>query len=456
MAAAKSPHRTANFVQALTYTLIFTAILVTINFLANRYNKSLDSTQNKRYSLSEQSAKIARDLKEKMTITYWDRASEFERARGLMDRYKNLSPNLDVQYEDVDRKRTAAIAAGVSSYGTIIVQVGNKKEIAKTLTEEDVTNAMVRALKGGDRAVCFTLGSGEASTDDTNAQGYSNVKALTEKNNYKTQTLKMVEKAEIPLSCTVVVAGGPKRNYIQPIVDALKMFVENGGRAMFLLDPPLKFGSEIDDNAALVGVLDGWGVKLHSDLVLDESGVGQLFGLGPEAPLVTSYESHPIVNPLKEVPTLFPITRSLEVKDAGKSKVSKLFATTDQSVATRNLASASINMKSATEKGPFPLAAAGEYDTGTPEKGKGRFVVVGTSRWIANGYLPFNGNRDLYMNMINWLTSDEDLISIRPKEPEDRPLNMNARQVSMLFYSSVLGIPLLVVIAGVGVWWRRR
>jgi ABC-type uncharacterized transport system involved in gliding motility auxiliary subunit len=60
------------------------------------------------------------------------------------------------------------------------------------------------------------------------------------------------------------------------------------------------------------------------------------------------------------------------------------------------------------------------------------------------------------MNMLNWLSSDEDLISIRPKDPEDRRLNMNARQASMLFYESVVLLPLAIIIVGVGVWWKRR
>ncbi len=75
---------------------------------------------------------------------------------------------------------------------------------------------------------------------------------------------------------------------------------------------------------------------------------------------------------------------------------------------------------------------------------------------MANYILPFNGNRDLVMNMMNWLSSDEDLISIRPKEPEDRRLSLNRRQMSTVFYTSVVGLPLMVVLAGIGVWWRRR
>ena len=456
MASQKS-HRAANFAQAATYTLIVIAILVVLNFLANRYSKSFDATSNKKYTLSDQSAKIAKNLKEDITITYWDRGAEsFSNAQGLFDRYKGLSPKINVVYQDVDKKRTEAVAAGVKSpLPNIFVTVGNKSEQAKSLTEEEVTGAMVRALKGGDRTVCFTSGFGEASTTEAQAgEGFGNAKDLTEKNNYKTKVVPMIPKPDIPMDCTILVVAGPKRDYLQPAVDAIKGYVENGGRALILLDPPLKFRSEIDDNAALIAVLDSWGVKMDKDLVLDLSGVGQLFGLGPEFPIVTKYGDHAIVSVMKELPTGFPIARSLQVAKGDKTMVSALFSTTDDAVATEDLKNPQVNVKTA-KPGARVLAAAGTYTTGK-EGAEGRFVVVGTSRWIGNGFLAFNGNRDLYMNMLNWLSSDSDLISIRPKDPEDRRLNMNPRQATMLFYGSVVLIPLAIIMAGVGVWWKRR
>jgi ABC-type uncharacterized transport system involved in gliding motility auxiliary subunit len=454
MATTKT-HRAANFAQAAVYTLIVIAILGVLNFLAQRYNKSFDSTANKKYTLSDQTAKVVKGVQGDLTITYWDRPNGFPNAEDLFNRYKGLSPKVTVEYQDVDKKRTEAIAAGVKTVPTILVNVGNKTETAKSLTEEEVTGAMVRALKGGDRAVCFTSGFGEAATTDaTGSDGFGNAKDLTEKNNYKTKVVPLIPKPEIPTDCTILVVAGPKRNYLQPAVDAIKSYVENGGRALILLDPPLKFKSEIDENPGLVAVLDSWGVKMHNDLVLDLSGVGQLFNLGPEFPIVTKYGDHAIVREMKELPTGFPITRSLEVTKGDKTMVSPLFSTTDDAVATEDLKNPRVDVKSA-KPGARVLAAAGTYTTGK-ENGNGRFVVVGTSRWISNGFLAFNGNRDLYMNMLNWLSSDEDLISIRPKDPEDRRLNMNPRQAAMLFWGSVVMIPLAIIFAGVGVWWRRR
>jgi hypothetical protein len=180
-----------------------------------------------------------------------------------------------------------------------------------------------------------------------------------------------------------------------------------------------------------------------------------LYNAGPQLPIVTSYTSQAIVREMKDVWTIFPLARSLEIKNGDKTTVEKLFETTDDSIATTDLSSGEIRPSKSDKKGPFALGAAGVYKTGK-ETGNGRFVVVGSSGFPANFVFAFNGNRDLFLNMLSWLSSDEDLISIRPKEPTDNPINMNARQVNLMFYSSVFGLPLLIVAFGAGVWWKRR
>ncbi len=136
--------------------------------------------------------------------------------------------------------------------------------------------------------------------------------------------------------------------------------------------------------------------------------------------------------------------------------MSKLFGTSANSYATTNLASAEIRIDpSKDKKGPFTLAAAGTYNTGKPNN-QGRFIVVGDSRWASNSFLRFNGNLDLALNMMNWLSSDEDLISIRPKEQEDRRINLTRAQFLMVRSVSQFLLPLIVIIGGVMVWAKRR
>jgi ABC-type uncharacterized transport system involved in gliding motility auxiliary subunit len=439
------------------YIVVVFAIITVANVLANRYNKSWDSTSNKRYSLSEQTAKIVKGLKQDATITYYDQSTRFQTAKDQLEQYANLSPKVKVVYVDVDKKPQLAREAGIKNYGTTIVQIGAKKEEAKSLTEEGITGAFIRDLKNTTRTVCFVTGSGEHQIDDSERSGYSRFKELLGKDDYEAKSISLLQKAEVPTDCTVVVVGGPTGDYQQPEVDALKKYVEDGGRALFMLDPPLKIGrSEIADNDGLSGLLASWGVTLQKDLILDLNPIGQLAGLGPQVALVTTYASQPIVSEMKGTATGFPLVRSMDIKSEGKSSVDKLFSSSDSSLATTKLNSPDIDPNDPkNKKGPLTIAAAGSYNTGK-ENSQGRFVVIGSSAWAANSFLNFNGNRDLALNTMNWLSSDEDLISIRPKPPEDRKVTMTRAQLNVVRITSQFILPLIVIVAGVSVWWRRR
>jgi ABC-type uncharacterized transport system involved in gliding motility auxiliary subunit len=261
---------------------------------------------------------------------------------------------------------------------------------------------------------------------------------------------------EIPKDCTVLIIGGPQLDYPAPDVAAIKAYEEGGGRELIMLDSVMHLGKDEPpaENAELVKLLDDWGVTVNKDLVLDLSGVGSILGLPPEVPMIMSYESHPITQPLTRQPTAFPLVRSLTTKSGGKTSVSKLFGTTEDSVAVTSIGpGGAIDPKKGT-KGPLTLGAAGTYSGATP----GRFIVVGTSLWSQNSMLGSRSlaNRDLLANMVNWLSSDEDLISIRPKAPEDRPLNITARGLTSVFWLSFVIFPLGVVAIGMATWWKRR
>jgi ABC-type uncharacterized transport system involved in gliding motility auxiliary subunit len=444
-------------VYATVYILVVLAGVVVANTLADRYNKSFDSTSNKRYSLSDQTAKIVKGLRQDATITYFDQSTRFREGKDLLDQYANLSRRLRVEYVDPDKNPQLAREAGIRNFGTAVVQVGDKREEAKSMTEEGITGAFIRDLKTNTRTVCFVNGSGEHQVDDRDREGLSGFKDLLAKDNYDSKTIDLLQKAEVSKACTTLIVAGPTRNYEQPEVDAIKGYVEDGGRALLMLDPPLRLGhSEIADNDALTTLLQGWGVSLSKDLILDLNPIGQLAGLGPQVALVTSYSSQPIVNEMKGTATGFPLARSMEIKNTDKTSVQKLFDSSGSSLATSNLSSAAVDVNDPkNKKGPLTIAAAGTYNTGR-ENSQGRFVVVGSSSWAANRFINFNGNNDLALNAVNWLASDEDLISIRPKQREDRRITMTRAQLNLVRVTSQFILPLVVVMAGVGVWWKRR
>ena len=442
---------------ATIYALVVLAAVVIANILANRYNKSFDATSNKRYSLSDQTAKIVKGLKQAATITYFQQSTRFRDGKELLDEYSNLSPKVHVEYVDPDKDPEVAREAGIRNFGTAIVRVGSKQEEAKSMTEEGITGAFIRDLKGNTRTVCFVTGSGEHQIDNGDREGLSHFKEMLAKDNYETKSVDLLQKAEVPSDCTTLVVAGPTRNYEQPEVDAIKRYVEDGGRALLMVDPPLKLGhSEVADNDELTKLFQSWGVTAEKDLILDLNPIGQIAGLGPQVALVTTYSSQPIVSELKGSATGFPLSRSLEIKSTDKTSVEKLFDSSSSSLATSNLSSPAVDVRDPkNKKGPLTMAAAGTYNTGKP-KVEGRFVVVGSSSWAANRFIDFNGNSDLAMNAMNWLSSDEDLISIRPKEPEDRRITMTGAQRNWMILSSQFIFPLLVVVAGISVWWRRR
>ena len=456
------------------YIIVILAVLAGVNFLANRYDKSWDATANKQFSLADQTVKVVKGLKHDVTAYYFGGNDTFQGARDLLDRYSALSPKFHVQYIDPERKPAQAKAVGFRPDAPVLIDSGARKEGAKSLSEEEVTGALIRSLKSGARNVCVLNAAHEHSIDDDGNGGFSFLKQVLERDNYTVKSIELkptttdtskpvavgqapvAANVEIPKDCTVLIVGGPQLDYPAPDVAAIKFYVENGGRALFMLDNVLHIGREEPpaENAELVKVLEGWGVTVNKDLVLDLSGVGSILGLPPEVPMILSYDSHPITQPLTRQPTAFPLSRSLTTKSADKTTVSKLFGTTEDSVAVTSIgAGGAIDPKKGT-KGPLTIGAAGTYSGATP----GRFVVVGTSLWAQNSMLGSRSlaNRDLLANMVNWLSSDEDLISIRPKMPEDRPLNISANSLRSVFWLSFIIFPLGVVAIGMATWWKRR
>src|SRR6185437_7375875 len=205
---------------AVSYILIVIAGVVVANVLADRYNKSYDATANKRFSLSDQTAKIVKGLKQDATITYYNQSTRFRDGKDLLEQYANLSPKVQVKYVDPDKDPQLAREAGIRSLGTAVVQVGDKKEEAKSMTEEGITGAFIRDLKSNARTVCFVTGSGEHQIDDNDREGFSQFKQLLAKDDYETKAIDLLQKPEVPSECTTLVVAGPTRNYVQPEVDA--------------------------------------------------------------------------------------------------------------------------------------------------------------------------------------------------------------------------------------------
>jgi len=435
------------------YTLIVLAILTLANWFVGRHDHSWDLTSNKKYSLAPQTVKMLKDLKQDVTIYVFDRERSFGQRRDLLNMFTTVSHHLAVKYVDVDRQPALAKQYGVRNYGTIVVAEGERHFEAQNDTEEGISNALIRLFKG-QRTACFIAGHGERDLEDSDRIGYSKVKQELEHESYLTKSVTLLQKMEIPSDCTMVIVAGPKNDYLPQEVDTIRKYVTGGGRGMFMLDPGV-------DLPELSKLLAGWNVTVRNDLVIDESPVAQLFGTEPTMPLILKYGSSPIVQPITREASLFPFTRSFEVGKEYKAGVTTdaLCETSDASfgVADFNPKMHQVSYRAGKDyKGPLTVALSGSLSGEVEKKTEGRFIALGTSMLPANAFLGFQANRDLFMNMVNWLSADVDMISIRPKPPESQHLTMNAAQMSRLFWLGVIGLPLLIILAGTLVWWERR
>ncbi|MGA3164659.1 MAG: Gldg family protein [Terriglobia bacterium] len=434
------------------YTLIGIALVVLVNWFVNRHDTRWDMTPNKKYSLSEQTRKLLKELNRDVTIYVFDRRDSFGERRDLLDMYASATHRLSVKYVDPNHEPTLAKEYGVRT-ATTVVAAGDRHMEAQGDTEEGITNALVRVLKG-QRSICFIQGHGERNLDGSDREGYDHFKKQLGNENYQTESVLLMQKMAIPADCTLTVIAGPQNDYLAPEVDVLRKYLAGGGRALLMLDA----GAELPNLAKL---LSEWNVTARNDLVIDMNPVAQIFGTSPAMPLIVKYGASPIVTPLTNRATLFPLSRSFEVAKESKPGVSvdSLCETSADSydVTDFNPKMEKVAFRPGKDmKGPLVVAVAGTIPGEGEKKTAGRFVALGTSLVAANSFLSFQSNRDFVMNSINWLSADEDLISVRPKPPEAQHLTMTEQQMRQVLLLGVFGIPLLIVAAGVMVWWQRR
>ena len=178
------------------------------------------------------------------------------------------------------------------------------------------------------------------------------------------------------------------------------------------------------------------------------------------------------------VAAFFPMGRTVSEADSEPAgwTVTELLQTTEASFSTSNLdiVDGELRRDEANEtEGPINIAVAAEFDVPhappaqdeesediigaeDEEAPQGRVVVIGTARFARNYFIGRGGNLDVFLNMLNWLSSDEDLISIRPKDPETTPMDITESQMRNIFLTLLVGLPLAIVFAGVRMWWLRR
>jgi ABC-type uncharacterized transport system involved in gliding motility auxiliary subunit len=476
----------------LLVIVLVLAILVLLNYFLSRHNYRLDFTEAKLHSLSDQSIQVLKNLKKDVQIKGFFREGNYSRSK-LEDLLKNFSYySKKIKYEFIDPDKNPGLvkAYGITQDGTTILEAGGKENRVTTSTEEDLTNALIKATRESKKLIYFLEGHGEHSIEQTEDIGYSFAKDELLKLGYEAKKLTLALSETFPQDCALLVIPGPQKDLLPNELETIQGYIFKGGRVFFMADPEVTPG--------LVPYLSGLGVKLENDVVVDT--ISRLFGGDYFMPVITEYETHEITRNFRYA-TFFPYARSVEAVDPKPEGIatSLLGKTSPNSWSERQLEQKQVTFDKAKDKqGPISLAlvatveakpeekkaetqeAAGEKaepqkpeelteadeskneeksPEGTPiaePKKEGRIAVFGDSDFASNRYYGLSGNGNFFLNAVNWLTEESDLISIQPRTSSPRTVQFTPSQGKVMFFVSVVILPLIVLILGISVWLRRR
>lgn len=456
--------------------VVFLGILAAVNYLGTRQSKRWDLTANQVYSLSDQTIKILKDLKEPVHVTVFERNDRQDAHKDRLDEFQYQTTRLTTEYVDPDREPTRAASAKIESLPTILFEFKGRTERVSSSAEQDLTNALIKVVTGTTRKVYFTQGHGEKDSASTDRGGYSTAVESMKQDNFAVDQLVLIQQKTIPDDATVVVIAGPTTDFFPPEIDALNAYAARGGKVLVLLDPLMKGPAQ----PLLTQFLADWGIRAGTDVVLDASGMGQMLGTDASVPVAAQYPSHPITEGFRVI-TAYPMSRTMAPIEGGSNAhtAQPLVNTSPQSWSEADLVALAsgkvqveFNADKGDKQGPITLASAvsapatvtppAPSGNGTPanpdaeRKPETRVVAVGDSDFASNMAVGIAGNRDLFLNSLNWLSQQENLIAVRPRQPEDRRLTLTADQQNRIMILVLFIIPGLVFATGVYTWWKRR
>jgi ABC-type uncharacterized transport system involved in gliding motility auxiliary subunit len=456
-------------INSATSVVLMLGILGFVNYLGAQHSKVIDMTTEKTFSLSDQSVKVAREVKEDVHIkAFYPGPGEYVPDRDLLRLFTHENPKISFEFIDPDKDKQIAEQYQVTAYGelqnpmtgqstkfgTLILEMGKKTErIEKQgggLKEEDITNALMKLVKGVQKTIYFTIGHGEKQIDSADQRtGYQLAKNSLEKENYVVKPLNLIQEGKVPADASAVVMAGPTTEPVASELDSLDAYLNGGGSVMLLLDPP--------PAASLKDFLKKWSLDPGDNFVVDASGMGKIFGAGPTIPLVSKYEGHRITQGFN-VMTFFPLARSIMPAKPPVEGivVEPLLRTNEASWGESDMkpGEKQVQFDEKTDiKGPVTI---GEVATKTVGDKKGRLVVIGDSDFAINGYFGALGNGNLLTNAVSFLAQDESFISIKTRDPANRPVTMTESQERSVAWLVELLLPGSVLAIGISVLVRRR
>lgn len=449
--------------QRYSFTVLFLAVIGLLAWLSTQYVHQADWTAGGRNSLSADSVRLLGTLKEPVQITAYARENDALRGqiKEMLARYQRSKSDITLEFVNPDKEPERIRELGVTLDGELRVSYQGRSERVQELSEQAISNALLRTARQGERWISFLAGHGERDPLGQANHDLGNFGADLQRKGLKVQTLNLAQNPQIPDNTSLLVIASPQVALLAGEVELIRAYLDRGGNLLWLTDP--------GENAGLEKLAETFGIEKLPGIIVDAT--TQLFGIqNPDFVLVTEYPAHPVTRELK-IMSLFPRTAALEWNPNETWQGQPILSTLDRAWTETGELSGEIRFDAGGEERAGPLdigfaftrplesAAPAEATTGseTPEAGREqRVIVVGDGDFLSNAYLGNGGNPDLGLNMVNWLSNDDDFIAIRAKAAPDQTLDLSAAAQTAIALGFLILLPLALIGSGLFIWLRRR
>lgn len=448
-------------IQKVIFLLLFFSGIGMLAWLSNHYTQQFDLTSNKRHSLSTASIDLLNTLNKNITIHAYTTDDVTKKAvEKIISRYQKVNDDFKLRllHPDLDIEQVKIDGIVMDKPFAFVVYYNNRKEYIDSLSEHEISNALLRLNRRDNQQIVFITGHGERDIHNVNNFGYSELKQQLITTGFNINTLNLLN-ASIPDNTKLLVIAGPDHDYLSGEITQLQKYITDGGNVFWLADPGSLNG--LKPQATSLGIQLQEGVVVDNNPYLRKT----LNIQSPAVIPVTEYYPHAITKTLR-YNTLFSLARGISPL-TNKTTINNwqteaLFSSFGASWSeTAGLTETmTFNSNDGDTAGPITIGVAlhrqsiNNSDAST--NNSQRVVVIGDSDFLSNSYLGDGANLNLGLNIFNWLMGDDDLISVGAKLSPDTKLELSNTQLMVIAFGFFLIIPIALLIIGFRIWFIRK
>lgn len=450
--------------QSVLFVVLLLAVMGLIAWASTRYSVQMDWTAQGRNTLSEPSRRLLGRLEGPVRITAFATQNSALRTAisDLVSRYQREKPDVSLEFVNPDTAPDRVRQLGIQVDGELLVAYGGRTEHVRRSSEQTLTNALQRLARGGERWIAYLTGHGERDLRGQANYDLGEWGGELAKRGFKVRPLNLAQAGEVPKNTAVLVIAGPQVDLLPGEIAAIERYVKAGGNLLWLTDPGPQHG--------LQALARSLGVTLRDGVIVDPT--LQVFGVDdPTFVPATRYAQHPATRGFDRL-TVYPKAGALEAKPHDGWQPTSIVQTSANAWLETGPLKGDITFdKGRDAAGPLAIGIALQRESekrasqgDDPGAGQSepagaalqRVVVMADGDFLSNAYLGNQGNLDLGMNLMNWLSRDEKLIDIPARTAPDLTLELSRPASFVIGLGSVLGMPLLLFATGIGIWLRRR